>query len=88
MTEATYEFDYASVDISIMRDELAQLPQRTQDIVSMRFGLDTFSPCTLKKCGQAFNLSQTRIDHITRNTVYELRRRLFETCLMNECWYW
>lgn len=61
----------------ILRDEidneLNKLTPRERDILKMRFGLDSGSPCTLEEVGQHFKVTRERIRQIENKALNKLR---------------
>lgn len=59
---------------SAVHDVLAHLPDREQEVVRMRFGLDDGKIRTLEEVGQAFGVTRERIRQIEAKTLAKLRR--------------
>jgi RNA polymerase primary sigma factor len=75
--EGAAEPDHAAEleDLRIaVREVLAELPEREQEIVVMRFGLDNGGePCTLDEVGRAFGVTRERVRQIEAKTLNRLR---------------
>jgi RNA polymerase primary sigma factor len=57
-----------------LRDALAQLSEKEQQILAMRFGLDDDKPCTLREIGEALGISRERVRQIENQALAKLRR--------------
>jgi len=66
-----------SIERASMREAvhivLAELPERDQEIMRMRFGLDGADPATLEEVGRAFNVTRERVRQIEVRTLARLR---------------
>ncbi|MDE0607773.1 MAG: RNA polymerase sigma factor [Acidimicrobiaceae bacterium] len=62
-----------SLMVEAVREVLGDLPQREQEVVRMRFGLDDGRPRTLKEVGEAFGVTRERIRQIEAKTLTKLR---------------
>lgn len=66
-----------SVEIGDMREAvraiLADLPEREQEVMRMRFGLDGRDGATLEEVGKAFNITRERVRQIEVRTLFRLR---------------
>ncbi|MFM7125466.1 MAG: RNA polymerase sigma factor RpoD/SigA, partial [Actinomycetota bacterium] len=56
-----------------VRHVLADLPEREQEVMRMRFGLDGEEGATLEEVGQAFNITRERVRQIEVRTLFRLR---------------
>ncbi|PRQ10521.1 RNA polymerase subunit sigma-70 [Corynebacterium sp. 13CS0277] len=63
----------ASLRHSDIRDVIASLEQREQDVIRMRYGLDDGVPRTLDQIGRRYGLSRERVRQIEREVMYKLR---------------
>jgi len=59
---------------SALRDALAHLTPREQDVVRLRFGLEDGKIRTLEEVGKAFGVTRERIRQIEAKTLAKLRR--------------
>lgn len=59
--------------VEAVREVLGDLPEREQEVVRMRFGLDDDQPRTLKEVGAAFGVTRERIRQIESKTLTKLR---------------
>ncbi|MFM8531609.1 MAG: sigma-70 family RNA polymerase sigma factor [Ilumatobacteraceae bacterium] len=66
-----------SIERASMREAvhivLAELPEREQEIMRMRFGLDGDDAATLEEVGRAFNVTRERVRQIEVRTLARLR---------------
>jgi len=62
-----------SLMVEAVREVLDDLPQREQEVVRMRFGLDDGRSRTLKEVGDAFGVSRERVRQIEAKTLTKLR---------------
>ena len=62
-----------SLLVEAVREVLGDLPQREQEVVRMRFGLDDGQPRTLKEVGETFGVTRERIRQIEAKTLTKLR---------------
>ncbi|MFM8483987.1 MAG: sigma-70 family RNA polymerase sigma factor [Actinomycetota bacterium] len=56
-----------------VRAILRELPEREQEVMRMRFGLDGEEGATLEEVGQAFNITRERVRQIEVRTLFRLR---------------
>lgn len=65
----------AAVEIrnEILRKMLKTLPERTQDIISMRFGFDGLDRHTLEEIAQKYNLTRERVRQVLTRALRMLR---------------
>lgn len=63
----------ASLRHSDIREVLATLEQREQDVIKLRYGLDDGVPRTLDQIGRKFGLSRERVRQIEREVMSKLR---------------
>ena len=63
----------ASMRHSDIRDVIATLEQREQDVIRLRYGLDDGVPRTLDQIGRKFGLSRERVRQIEREVMAKLR---------------
>ncbi len=64
---------------AMMRQEISDvlgdvLTPREKDVISLRYGLTTNSPCTLEEVGSLYNLSRERVRQIQSKAMRKLRR--------------
>jgi len=57
-----------------LSDALAELPEREQQVLSLRFGLTDDHPKTLREIGEIMNLSRERVRQIESRALNKLRR--------------
>ena len=58
----------------VLRQALTELPQREQEIVSMRFGLDGRKELTQKEVAQKMGISQSYISRLEKRILGKLRK--------------
>ena len=63
----------ASLRHADIRDVIATLEEREQDVIRMRYGLDDGVPRTLDQIGRRFGLSRERVRQIEREVMRKLR---------------
>ena len=56
-----------------VRAILRELPEREQEVMRLRFGLDGHEGATLEEVGQAFNITRERVRQIEVRTLFRLR---------------
>ncbi|WP_272974536.1 sigma-70 family RNA polymerase sigma factor [Alcanivorax jadensis] len=61
--EDSYIFEQADTE-KVVRDALAELPERQADVIRMRFGIGRDSEMTLEDIGQVYGLTRERIRQI------------------------
>jgi len=60
--------------INTLKKLLKQLPQRHQDIIKMRFGLDVDRRYTLDEIGEKYNISKERVRQIEKDALNKLKK--------------
>lgn len=63
-----------------LKDAIDRLPEREQQIIRMRYGLDSQPPKTLLEVSRFFNLTRERIRQIEMRAIRHLRNPSLETC--------
>ena len=63
----------ADAEVMVLRQALTELPQREQEIVSMRFGLDGRKELTQKEVAQKMGISQSYISRLEKRILGKLR---------------
>ena len=71
------------VDLAVLRDALAQLPEREQEIVFLRFGLYGRKEMTQKEIAQMMGISQSYISRLEKRIMLRLRKEFLRqtTCV-------
>ena len=64
------------VDKQLLRDALARLPEREQQIVTMRFGLGGRKEKTQKEVAELMGISQSYISRLEKRIMLRLRREI------------
>ena len=64
----------ADAEVMVLRQALTELPQREQEIVSMRFGLDGRTELTQKEVAQKMGISQSYISRLEKRILGKLRK--------------
>ncbi len=64
------------VDLTLLRQALARLPQREKEIVSMRYGLEGCKELTQKEVAQLMGISQSYISRLEKRIMLRLRKEL------------
>ena len=64
------------VDKQLLRDALARLPEREQQIVTMRFGLGGHKEKTQKEVAELMGISQSYISRLEKRIMLRLRREI------------
>lgn len=64
----------ADAEVMVLRQALTELPQREQEIVSMRFGLDGKKELTQKEVAQKMGISQSYISRLEKRILGKLRK--------------
>ncbi len=64
------------VDLMLLRQALARLPQREKDIVTMRYGLGGRQELTQKEVAQKMGISQSYISRLEKRIMLRLRKEL------------
>ena len=66
----------ADAEVMVLRQALTELPQREQEIVSMRFGLDGRKELTQKEVAQKMGISQSYISRLEKRIMKRLRKEI------------
>ena len=64
----------ADAEVMVLRQAMTELPQREQEIVSMRFGLDGRKELTQKEVAQKMGISQSYISRLEKRILGKLRK--------------
>lgn len=64
----------ADAEVMVLRQALTELPQREQEIVSMRFGLNGRKELTQKEVAQKMGISQSYISRLEKRILGKLRK--------------
>ena len=64
------------VDLQLLRQALAELPQREREIVNMRFGLGGCQERTQKEVAQLMGISQSYISRLEKKIMAKLKKEL------------
>ena len=64
------------VDLQLLRQALRQLPQREQEIVFMRYGLEGHKELTQKEVALKMGISQSYISRLEKRILIKLKREL------------
>ena len=64
------------VDLVLLRDALAQLPDREREIVLMRYGLQGRKELTQKEIAQKLGISQSYISRMEKRIMLQLRKEI------------
>ena len=64
----------ADAEVMVLRQALTELPQREQEIVSMRFGLDGRKELTQKEVAEKMGISQSYISRLEKRILGKLRK--------------
>ena len=64
----------ADAEVTVLRQALTELPQREQEIVSMRFGLGGRKELTQKEVAQKMGISQSYISRLEKKILSKLRK--------------
>ena len=74
------ERSQAAADLLVEADEfdrifqrLDQLEEREARVIRMRFGLDSYSPMTLREVGEHLGLTRERVRQLERRALQQLR---------------
>jgi RNA polymerase nonessential primary-like sigma factor len=54
---------------------MAELTAQQQEVITLRFGLNSGQPMTLAKIGEHLNVSRERVRQIEREALNKLRKR-------------
>ena len=66
----------ADAEVMVLRQALTELPQREQEIVSMRFGLDGRKELTQKEVAQKMGISQSYISRLEKRIMKRLKKEI------------
>ncbi len=66
------------VDRQLLRQALLQLPQREQEIVYMRFGLQGYKELTQKEVAQKLGISQSYISRLEKRIMQRLKKEILQ----------
>ena len=66
----------ADAEVMVLRQALTELPQREQEIVSMRFGLDGRKELTQKEVAQKMGISQSYISRLEKKIMRRLKKEI------------
>lgn len=66
----------ADAEVMVLRQALTELPQREQEIVSMRFGLDGRKELTQKEVAQKMGISQSYISRLEKKIMKRLKKEI------------
>ena len=64
------------VDLILLREALAQLPERDREIVLMRYGLQGRKELTQKEIAQKMGISQSYISRLEKRIMVQLRKEI------------
>ena len=64
------------MDLCLLRKALSELPQREQEIIWMRFGLNGRQELTQKEVAQKLGISQSYISRLEKRIMLRLRKEL------------
>ena len=64
------------VDLCLLRQAVAQLPQRDREIVTMRYGLGGVQELTQKEVAQKLGISQSYISRIEKRIMQRLKKEI------------
>ncbi len=64
------------VDLCLLRQAVAELPQREREIVEMRFGLGGKKELTQKEVAEKLNISQSYISRLEKRIMLKLRKEI------------
>lgn len=65
-----------AVDLHLLRQALAELPQREREIVLMRYGLYGYKELTQKEVAQKMGISQSYISRLEKRIMHRLKKEL------------
>ena len=68
----------ADAEVMVLRQALTELPQREQEIVSMRFGLDGRKELTQKEVAQKMGISQSYISRLEKKIIRRLKKEIMK----------
>jgi RNA polymerase sporulation-specific sigma factor len=66
------------VDLCLLRQALAQLPEREREIIYMRFGLEGRKELTQKEIAQKMGISQSYISRLEKRIMQRLKKELLK----------
>ncbi len=66
------------VDLQLLRQALAQLPQRDREIIQMRYGLNGQKELTQKDVAQLLGISQSYISRLEKRIMLKLRKEILK----------
>ena len=71
------------VDLCVLRQALSELPNREQEIISMRYGLGGYQEMTQKEVAQLLGISQSYISRLEKRIMLRLRKEFLRqtTCV-------
>ncbi|MCD7755496.1 MAG: RNA polymerase sporulation sigma factor SigE [Firmicutes bacterium] len=64
------------VDLCVLRQALAELPEREREIILMRYGLDGHKELTQKEVAQKMGISQSYISRLEKRIMLRLRKEM------------
>ena len=64
------------VDLCLLRQAVAELPERERQIVQMRFGLNNQKELTQKEVAEIMNISQSYISRLEKRIMLKLRKEI------------
>ena len=64
------------VDLAVLRDALRQLPEREQQIIRMRYGLEGQQELTQKEVAEKLGISQSYISRLEKRIMVRLRKEM------------
>jgi RNA polymerase primary sigma factor len=67
------ESTYKDIEMRGLKSLLARLKERERDVLKVRFGLETGTPCTLEETGAVLGLTRERIRQIEQTALRKLR---------------
>lgn len=70
----TYQFD--SDQFNIIRQYMKRLDKRSQQVLSMRFGLDGYEAMNLREIGSILNVTRERIRQIEKNALTKIKQEI------------
>ena len=65
-------FNYQKICMDIIED----LPERTKDILSRRFGFDNYQKETLESIGESYNITRERVRQIEENGMNKIQKKV------------
>ena len=64
------------VDLQLLRQAVAQLPEREKEIVTMRYGLQGRQELTQKEVAQKMGISQSYISRLEKRIMQKLKKEI------------